>query len=612
MKMKGSGINLFLKNLLIIITLELIFLPIVLAQEPFELEKIIITPKNSLYKTNHSLETFSAEEIKQRNPGSLVGLLNYFSGMDIRFRGTFDIQGDLSLRGSTYEQVAVLVDGIRLNDPQTGHHNLDIPLTKYDVQKVEVIKEGSSSLYGAGALAGSVNIMTKKPTKKSLNVETLFGEHALFGKAMSFSLPGEDFASRISLEHKISSGARPNTDFENSTASFYLTKEWGKTHSDILFGYQKKDFGADSFYSNLFPEEEEHTSTIFVRTGLESKLDFGTFKNNLFLRKHRDKFILKRNNPISVNYHTTYVYGFNSNLLLPTKVGEFLLGLDTGRDQIHSTNLGIHSRLHEAGLFNLTAELTDKLTGELGLRLDHYQRWSWQKPFNLGLSYNIADKLRLRGSLAEAFRLPSFTELYYADAANIGNPDLGIEKSDNFTLGLDFRKKLIDLSLEAFLRRGHNLIDWTRTSEALPWQATNLGGVDFTGIDFKSKLRPHLNYKGLNLDEISFSYTYTEADKKTTGFFSKYALDILKHQFILGIDHLFWGLAFNWQLSYKERYYGETYFVGNIYVGKRLINKNFILEPFARIDNFTNTKYTEVSGVLEPDRWIQVGIKLQW
>ena len=593
-------------------SLELIFLPVVLAEVPYELEKIIITPKSSPYNTNHSVQAFSADQIKQINPSSLVGLLNYFSGMDLRNRSTFDIQGDLSLRGSTYEQVAVLIDGLGINDPQTGHHNLDIPLTKYDVEKVEVIKDGSSSLYGAGAFAGSVNLITKKPTKKSLNIETIFGQHALFGQDMSLSLPGKDFASRISLEHKISSGARPNTDFENGTGSFYLSKEWEETYSDILFGYQKKDFGADSFYSNLFPEEEEHTQTIFVRTGLDSKLDFGTLKNSLFLRKHRDKFILRRNNPTSVNYHTTYVYGLNSDLTLPLNYGNLLLGLDTGADQINSTNLGKRTRLHEAGIIGFNTELIDKLTGDLGLRLDHYQGWPWQEPFNIGLGYHINRRLKLRGSVSQAFRLPSFTELYYSDAGNIGNPDLSIEKSDNFTLGLDFKEKLIDLSLEGFLRRGRNLIDWTRTSESLPWQATNLGRVDFRGIEFISKLKRQIKYKGLDIDSISFSYTYTEADKKTTGFFSKYALDILKHQFILGIDHLFWGLAFNWQLSYKERYYGETYFVGNIYLGKKLIKRNFVLEPFVRIDNFTNTKYTEVSGVLQPDRWIQGGIKLEW
>ncbi len=619
------------------------FIFICFADEPFILERIIVSKSDSFettsLKKNYSLQTITSSEIKQKNTNSVLDVLDYISGVDLRYRGTFGIQGDLSLRGSTYEQVAVLIDGIKVIDPQTGHHNLDIPLTVFDVEKIEIVKEGISSLYGAGAFAGSINIITKKPQKKQLNVNTLFGEHALFGQEFSGSLIQQGLSGRVSFDHKISKASRPNTDFEYKTATLYLDKDFERTNFNTLFGYQKKDFGADSFYSNLFPEEEEHTETIFVKNSLESKLDFGSLKNNLFFRKHTDKFILKRNNPTSINYHTTYVYGVNSLITLPVKYGEIILGLDTGRDEIYSTNLGKHTRIYEASSFGFIPKLWDKLTADMRLRIDNYQKWGIQQSYNFGLGYDmLKDRLKIKGSLSRAFRIPSYTELYYSDAANTnrGDPNLKIEQNHNFRLGLDFKDGFFNFGFDTFLRRGKSLIDWTRRQTTDPWQATNLGKADFYGVEFCTQMKLGANFKWLNLEKINFSYNYTVAEKKASGFFSKYALDILKNQYILDIYSQVLGLSLDWQLSYNQRYYGETYFVGNIYLSKKFINKNFTplekqrpktnlrspkgglsltgftVEPFVKIDNFSNTKYSEISGVSQPGRWIKSGLKFEW
>ncbi len=220
------------------IFISIIFLSFAFYAQAYTLDKIIVrsqrqpTEVDSL-KKNYSIQTINAADIKEKNLNSLADILDYVGGLDLRYRGTSGIQGDLSLKGSTYEQVAVLIDGLRVIDPQTGHHNLDIPLTDFDVEKIEVTKEGFSSLYGAGAFAGSINIVTKKPVKKSVNINTVMGEHALFGEAFSFSLPRSQggLSARVSLDHKISKAARPNTDFEYETASLYLDKTLNKVLS---------------------------------------------------------------------------------------------------------------------------------------------------------------------------------------------------------------------------------------------------------------------------------------------------------------------------------------------------------------------------------------------
>lgn len=577
----------------------------VFGSEPYSLEKIVV-------RQDQGGQVITASEIREKGLSSVTDALDYVSGMDLRCRGRHGIQADLSLRGSTYEQVAVLIDGVRITDPQTGHHNLDIPLTAFDIERIEIFKEGSSGLYGAGAMAGSVNIVTRKAVKKVFNLDTLLGEHALFGNAFSFGFPGQEISGRISFDQKSSKAARPNTDFKYKTASFYLNRDFSEAHLHTLLGYQKKDFGADSFYSNLFPEEEEHTETVFFKAGIDYGLKSGFAKNSLFLRRHRDKFILRRNNPSTANYHTTYVYGLNSDYNLPLTWGKMFLGLDAGMDEIYSSNLGKHTIRHEAVKLGFDLDLKGGFTADMRLRMDNYQKWHEEESFNLGLGYIANDNWKIRSSFSRAFRIPSFTELYYSDSANKGCPELKIEDSDTATVGFDLARGTLGLSLGAFYRRGENLIDWTRVSETDIWQATNLGRVDFRGIELDLKLKPKLDCKNLKLEEITFSYNYTEADRKTSGFFSKYALDILRHQYILEIRSGTCGFKLNWQLSYNKRCFGETYFVGALYIGKRIDKKNFVLEPFVKVDNFSDTKYSEVGGVLQPGRWIQSGLRFEW
>lgn len=609
---------LFMKTKSSLIVLIIFCLPVSsYAEESYTLDKIVVKSDSEAryfkhLKENYPGEVISSQEIGNANLNSLVEALDCASGTEIRARGPFDIQGDLSLRGSTNEEVGVSIDGIKVMDPQTGHHNLDIPLTRYDIERINITKEGSSSLYGAGSFAGNANFIIKRPTAKAVNIDALFGENALFGQAFSFALAQKEFSARVSFDNKVSKAARPNTDFREQTASFYIDKKAENIFLDTLIGYQKKDFGADSFYSNLFPEEEEHTETLFFKTGLDLKSETGVLKNNAYLRKHRDKFVLRRNNPTSVNYHTTYVYGLNSDYALPTKYGDVLLGLYSGNEEINSTNLGKHKRFFEAGSIGLSSKIGQRFTSDLRFRSDHYEKWGFQQSFNAGLGYSLTDTLKIKGSAAGAFRLPTFTDLFYSDAANKGNPDLGVEKSDNYSVGFEYAKDFLELGLSGFLRRGHNMIDWTRSTTLDPWQATNLGSVDFKGMEFIARLNREFNFKYIKFNNVSLTYSYTDVDKKESGFLSKYVLDVLKHQLHLDIYSNIFGLDINWRFSYNQRYFADTYFLGDLYIGKKIKNRSYSLEPFLKLDNFTNKSYSEIAGVQQPARWIKSGLKFEW
>ncbi|MFA4991982.1 MAG: TonB-dependent receptor [Candidatus Omnitrophota bacterium] len=577
--------------LFLLIMLNIILLPMPsFAEEDQPLERIVIKRGGG-----NRYSSFKGAD-------SVYDALNHSPGVDLRCRGSRGTQGDLSIRGSTYEQVLILIDGVRINDPQTGHHNLDIPLTPSDIENITIIKRGASSLHGAGALGGSVNIITKKPIKKTAALEMRCGEHALYEQAVSIENPGRDYFTTFSLEHSSSSGGRPNTDFEYATLSSLFGKEWDNHSLDGIFGYQKKDFGADSFYSNLFPEEKEETRALFTKLGLSSSKGSSVMKNTAFLRKHEDTFWLRRHAPASFNRHTVYSYGISSSLDAPIKIGDIHLGADMTRDEINSTNLGKNTRLNEAGSVGFSCGAGERLSVNSSLRIDHYQNWKNQNSSNISMSYwIIRERLRLNSGFGRAFRVPSFTELYYSDAANIGNPDLKPEKSDSYTLGLESKNKHFNSWIEGFARGTRNTIDWTRPSALDPWRATNLGAVDFRGIEL-----------GLEVKDASLTYVYTEADRGPVNYLSKYALDILKQQVLLNLENDIRGVSISLRLSYNERKFGETYFTGDISAGRPFKKSDCEIEPFIKIDNFTDTEYSEISGVTQPGRWMSSGIKIKW
>ncbi|MCU0666482.1 MAG: TonB-dependent receptor plug domain-containing protein [Candidatus Omnitrophica bacterium] len=535
-------------------------------------------------------------------PVSLESSLRSQEAVDLRTRSGFGIQQDLCLDGASYQQTAVLLDGVKINDPQTAHYNLDIPLTIFDLEKTGIYKQGGASLYGAGSLAGAVDFRLKKPTGNNFETENAFGEHALFINALSASFLNKDgLGVRSSFEQKISKSDPANTDFESHIASFYLSKEEGDFSFNQFLGFQEKNFGASTFYSNLFPEEEEHTRTLLLKSSLNKKAQPGEWAFNFYWRRHDDKFILSRHESGNTNWHTTYLYGLDSSCRYKLGFIDSTSAVYFSREQIDSTNLGIHNRNSQA--FSQKANLSlGTFFLSLAARADYYQTSAFKNSYNLSIWYPlIEERLKINYVFDRSVRMPSFTELYYNDSANKGNSSLKEEKADNFSFNLDYSGQNFSSRFGIFLRKVHSLIDWVRQNSSLPWQADNLGRVDFRGANF-------LFLKG----PFELSYNYILPDKKQNGYLSKYALDVLRHQAILKFTQNIFSCDWAFELSYNRRYYSEGYFLGNFTLSKtfRLEQKEVV--PFLKVDNFSDTQYTQISDVKQPGRWIWAGIKLKW
>ncbi|UCC95530.1 MAG: TonB-dependent receptor [Candidatus Omnitrophota bacterium] len=521
---------------------------------------------------------FSTEEI-----------IDYSSSIDLRKRSPFGVQQDVSLRGSIFEDTAIHIGGIEVNDPQTGHFNLEIPLTSADIENVEIVKN-----------AQAINFTLKEPQEEGLFLKASFGQHALWEELLSLNFPLGKINNRLSVEHKISSGARQDTDFEIYNFSSHSLWQASAAEIEFLFGSTERDFGAGSFYSAALPQAEEHTNQRFfsLRAGLKG--DLFDLNNNLYFRRHGDKFIYNRNNPLSrINDHTTYVYGLQSNIVFNN---DAFLKLNIEREKITSTNLDDHRRLKKGFSLGVKEKKFGDFIFALEAGLDYYENWEYLENIHVHLGYCLKDNSRLRFSFDRIWRAPSFTELYYNDTFyNIGNRNLTVQKSNNFELGLDYScTDNFSFSISSFLRNQDDTIDWVKNNSQDPWQAENVGDLTFYGFDFYLEA----GLEDCLLEEISLGYTYLNSHKKNPSRFSKYVFDYNSHKLVSNFGFNIKDILLHVIVNFSHPLERKKYTTVDLKVEKKIEDFTLILEGV----NIFNKDFQELQDIESTGRWYKISV----
>ena len=529
-------------------------------------------------------------------------MIGNIGGVDIRRRGPENVQADVSIRGTTFEQNSVLIDGIRINDPQTGHYTMDLPLTPEDIDRVEIMKGPGSSLYGPNAFGGVINIITKKPDGKKIVFDAEGGSFDYSKVALSATAPFGPVDNRFSIQKSRSTGYMSDTNFDIfSLVNSSSVKTFLGVY-DFLFGYTKKDYGASDFYSNLYPNEAETTDTRFFNIAGLAEVGDLTVKPSLFLRRHWDKFRLDINRPgWQTNYSTVYSYGGGSTFNFTHDLANVAYGFEVTRDTINSTNMNVHERLSEGIYAEVEPKISPELYLNLGLRADHFDGFGWEASPSVSASYRINEDISLRVAIGRAYRIPTFTELYYIDKANVGNSDLKSESSWTYETGLDYSHEFFKAGFTYFHRNSYNTIDWIRYSPTASWQASNIGGTSTNGAEVS-----------VSFDRFFFNYTCLDVYAKHS-YTSKYALDYLKQQMSAGTFIEWDGFKNFWVLNWKKRVGGQSVVIADMKVTKNIFyNKGVKFDAFLEISNLFNTPYSEVQGVEMPGRWIKSGARLEF
>ena len=548
-------------------------------------------------------------------------LLRQDSSVYLEERGAGGGQADVVLRGGTFEQALVLLNGFRIDDSQTAHHNLDLPIPLDAMDSIQVLHGAGSTLHGADALSGVVDLITAAPAANSLRLRSGYGSFGENEESMLGALARRRWSSRMTASRNFSTGFMPDRDYRNEDAS---SESWISSRlgiSDLLFATSDRSFGANQFYGpyNSWERTKGWFASARQELGSRTVAAFG-------YRRHTDEFVLLRNNPsVYENNHIDGSWQASLRHTLPVTLSSvLLLGLESDGDSIHSNNLGLHSRNRGAGYVDLDlrpAKSRWKLSAGLREELFSGGLQSALAPHLAG-SVRLADKLKLRASGGYGFRLPTYTDLYYSDPATIGNPNLKPESAWSGEAGGDWvTSSRLSLSVTGFYNRQHDTIDYLRAASLpnslLPagckvntWCAANVSGLRFAGVESSATWVP---VKG---QKIQLAWTEVIGAQPTlTGVQSEYALNYpvenLRAVWTVALKHAFSvtnsvAVTKPYQQPGNPPWNAQPYPVWNAAVTRDTGR----LRPYLRLANLSNTGYQEINGVAMQGRSITGGVSL--
>ncbi|MFC5624497.1 TonB-dependent receptor plug domain-containing protein [Algoriphagus winogradskyi] len=562
-------------------------------------------------KQSRNISLVSKRQIETTPARSLAEVLSFVPGVDVRQRGVTGVQSDISIRGGSFEQTLMLLNGIKLSDPQTGHHMMNIPVPLVNIDRVEVLKGPASRVFGQNAYAGAINVITELSDKRYARVQGYAGDFGMKGINFAGSLPIGSYKQNLAISYDDSNGHWYNSDYQVSNI-FY---EGGanlneKNELKGMIAYTDRSFGANGFYSSSFPDQWESVQTTLA--SLSHTLTLNNFYLNTrgYFRKNQDEYVLKRNEPsFYQNFHTTDVYALEANGNFETKLGTTGFGVETRKETIESTNLGNRDRVLTGIFLEQMVTFGSKVDLRAGVYSNYYSEYGWKHFPGAELGFQAATDFRLYSGYGISYRIPTYNDLYYVGPTNIGNDQLVPEQAQNFEIGAKWSKSGIFAELVYFNRSTDNLIEWTRPDADTPWQPQNFSQVKFNGIEASLNYRISPNGKTLHIKEFNLSYNYLDADLiNQPGIETRYALTALKNQLIGGIlIGIGQKLEWNTKMRNVERMNQDPYFLLDM---RADYNRTGKIGFFVEASNITDTDYVEAGTVQMPGRWFRAGFML--
>ncbi|MFZ4928322.1 TonB-dependent receptor plug domain-containing protein [Chryseobacterium sp. Mn2064] len=562
--------------------------------------KFISTPYKS---ANQNITVITKEDITNSPAKSIDEILQQVPGMDIRRRGANGVQSDIGFRGSSFEQVLLLLNGIRMNDSQTGHNNMNIPVDLEDVEKIEIIKGPAARRFGQNAYAGVINIITRTTPGKRVKISAEGGDYGSYGLGFNAQMGNEKFSNSLQANSAASEGYMYNTDYEIRNVFYQGKLNIKNGDLRLQAGFSEKKFGANGFYSSKAATEQyEETQASIV--SLAHQQHFGKLKlnSNVYWRRGQDMYLFNRQNPsIYRNMHIGNNVGGEVNSSYQWGLGTTGVGVELRKELLVSSNLGNPNRFVSQVFFEHHFSLLDKkLNISPGISWANYSKEGNFFYPGLDVGYNFNPNSKVYGNIAKVHRVPTFTELYYISKTEQGNPGLSPENAISSEIGYQYQNSKILAKISGFMRNSDNSIDWIKNNpNDLVWHAQNVGEIKTKGIEAE------LNQRLTDWLRYSVGYTYIDSNyKETNNLVSRYVLDNLKHQFVAKLETKFLK-SFTNELVYR---YNERVNLGTYNLLDEKISfakKDYSV--YVLINNITNTKYTEAFGVEMPQRWFHIG-----
>ena len=621
-----------------------------------------------MLQTARIVSVITHEQIESLPAQSVNDVLKYAAGVDVRQRGAFGIQTDISIGGGTHDQIVVLLNGVNISSPQTGHLAVDLPISLNDIERIEILEGAASRVYGTSAFSGAINIVTRSTTttknsEKSTSpnlggsLSLSGGSYGTLGADLALHLNGQSFGHNLSGGWQQSDGGTPNSDFQKFRAFYRGNASTSTTDINWQLGLSGMDYGANTFYSGKYPNQYESNRRYMLSVGTQTKGRI-VLSPQLYWTRSLDHYQLIKHTQTGENFHLTDVYGVSVNARTNWLLGTTSLGADFRNEGILSTSLGRpldedlyvqipgHSDLYYSKKDNRTNicyffehdVLLSRWTISMGVMANMNTGLDYRYRLYPGvdISYRPSSAWKLYASWNMAQRMPTFTDLYYKSPTNEGNTGLKPEKTSEFKVGARYRTKGLETHISGFYRHEKSMIDWIMTAadsvngfttyHAANFKLDNMGLTADAHIFFPEFMSNNTPLRSLS---VQYAYIHQKRHDDTPVYASSYALDYLRHKLVTRLDlqiitHLSATLSYRWQqrMGSYIRYDALRQSDGTVsYTQARTSYRPYGLldlrfswnasryDVYLEGNNLLSHRYYDLGNVRQPGFWLMAGAK---
>lgn len=619
-----------------------------------------VTPKDSIPVREHSLDQVSvtasiqgtelrkigrnvtvitAKQIEDAPVKSLDGILQYALNIDVRSRSPLGGQADISIRGGHYDQTLILVDGIKMNDPQTGHHSLNLPVPFSLIERIEVLQGGASRVFGPSAFSGVIHIITKKDKPTGLDLGLAGGQFGLQQMTGTAHVQTSKVGATLAAERMKHDGYRPQTAF-NRQSILGQSTWYGQGHTlTVQGGWMGNDFEAANFYHPKFNQQyEEVSSTYAVGKWLWDISSNTSSTVSVMWREHRDMYDFDRyrfTNPSGVNHHQTDVWEAEWRGKWRQNKGSTAWGASFRREEVLSNRLGVErtpipipgeyvvqftrgKQRDNSGFFLEQNQQLGQWNLSAGTLLNYNTQFGWAFYPGLDLTFLGWNDQQIYFSANRSLRLPTFTELYLNTSTVRADPNLKPESATSFEVGWKGQLKGIRWITSLFYRNTQDAIDKVKRPELTVPTMENIQHINMAGWEV-SLTKKWPNWPGQ--PTLSILYAYLVADRREEGFQSFYTLNYLRNKASIGINTRIGKLLtldvwytwkdrmgnYQWDATSPLLRYPDVHLVDLRWQYARKKSRYFV-----DVNNALNQIYQEHGFVMQPGRWVSLGGQWSW
>ena len=614
-----------------------------------KLNEVLVTaaraPQASGQQTR-MVTVLSREDLKAIPAQSVNDLLKYVVGIDVRQRGPIGAQTDVGLRGGNQEQVTLLLNGINICDPQTGHNTFDVPIDMNEIERIEILKGPSGRVYGTSSLFGAINIITKQAVNNSLHSFVKAGSYGFLSAGVGVHTLKGAVSNALSGSYTRSDGyshdkkGHHNMDFEGGKAFYQGVYNTNELNVQWHAGISSKGFGSNYFYGPS-DNQYEHTFKTFTAIQAETKTGKIHFKPAIYWNRNMDRYEWNRSTPVPVkfNYNRTDVYGLNLNSYFDWFAGRTAFGAEIRNEDLVSGHMGellstprhIHGtdRDYTHGLnrtnisfvaeHNLSWQAFNASFGFIATK-NSWAEMNMRVYPGVDLSYRLTPESKLYASYSSSLRMPSVTELYYKYKGYEPNKHLKPEELSAFEIGYKYHSNAIQAEIALYHNHLTNMIDWVKRinpDNQFVWKSVNFGVINSMGVETGL----HFNLQQLipaqhffKSFQVAYTYTHQKVENNKE-IESRNVLEYLRHKasailLMEPITNVSWSMMYRFSdrmgtFTNKEKQ--VTSYKPYGVLDTRLTYTQPRYTVFVEANNLLDKTYFDFGNVPQPGFWFMAG-----